>query len=128
MTNCFVVTPLNLSARLITLASTNTESEIYYVEVRGTAESDFSNYRSIDFNHGPKLDVFKAEELDRIFAAYEDSCYDEYTDVDFEHLVAKREALDSGKCNVDIQSKVNFANDLESVALATLPLTVGSQL
>ncbi|MCY3542140.1 MAG: DUF1524 domain-containing protein [Gammaproteobacteria bacterium] len=119
MIKSFTVALLIFSTFLITGDSTNANSEDYYFGVRIAAENDCSDYRSIDFNHVPKLDVFKAEELDGIFAAYEDSCYNEYTDVDIEHLVAKREAHDSGMCNADIQTKVNFANDLENVALAS---------
>ncbi|MXW07073.1 MAG: HNH endonuclease [Gammaproteobacteria bacterium] len=110
---------LAFSALLITGDSANSDSENYYFGVRIAAENDCSDYRSIDFNHVPKLDVFKAEELDGIYAAYEDSCYNEYSDVDIEHLVAKREAHDSGMCDADIQTRINFANDLENVALAS---------
>lgn len=104
---------------LITGDSINSESESYYFGVRIAAENDCTDYRSIDFNHVPKLDVFKAEEIGGIFAAYEDSCYNEYSDVDIEHLVAKREAHDSGMCEADVQTRINFANDLENIALAS---------
>ena len=119
MIKSITVALLMFSAFLITGDSTNADSENFYFGVRITAENDCSDYRSIDFNHVPKLDVFKAEELDGIFAAYEDSCYDEYTVVDIERLVAKREAHNSGMCDADIQTKINFANDLENVALAS---------
>ena len=119
MIKSLAVTLLVFGAFLSTGDSNNSDSEDYYFGVRIAAENDCSDYRSIDFNHVPKLDVFKAEEIGGIYAAYEDSCYDEYTDVDIEHLVAKREAHDSGMCDADIQTRINFANDLENVALAS---------
>ena len=102
-----------LSALLISGDSLNTDSEEWYFGVRIAAENDCSDYRPIDYNHLPKLDVFKSEELGGIFGAYEDQCFDAYTDVHIEHLVAKREAHDSGLCDADIQTVINFANDLE---------------
>ena len=110
---------LVLSAFLITGDSSNTDSQSTYFGVRIESENDCSDYRAIDYAHLSKLDVFKSEELGGIFAAYEDSCYNAYTDVDIEHLVAKREAHDSGLCDSDIQTKINFANDLENIALAS---------
>lgn len=119
MTKNITVVLLILSAFLITGVSLNSDSENWYFGVLIAPESDCSDYRSIDYSHVPKLDVFKAEEIGGIFGAYEDQCFDEYTDVDIEHLVAKREAHDSGLCDADIQTVINFANDLENVALAS---------
>ena len=110
---------LVLFAFLISGDSLNTDNTNWYFGVRITAENDCSDYRSIDYSHLPKLDVFAAEELGGIFGAYEDACFDAYTDVDIEHLVAKREAHDSGLCEADIQTRINFANDLENIALAS---------
>lgn len=110
---------LILSALLISGSSTNTNNQDWYFGVRIASENDCSDYRSIDYNHLPKLDVFKSEELGGIFGAYEDSCFDDYSDVDIEHLIAKREAHDSGMCEADIQTKINFANDLENIALSS---------
>ena len=115
----FAVVLLALSTFLITGDSLNTGSDDWYFGVRIAPEDDCSDYRAIDYNHLSKLDIFKSEELGGIFAAYEDSCYNAYTDVDIEHLVAKREAHDSGLCDADIQTKISFANDLENIALAS---------
>lgn len=119
MTKNLTIALLALFAFLITGDSMNTNSEDWYFGVQIAPENDCSDYRSIDYSHLPKLDVFAAEELGGIFGAYEDECFDEYTDVDIEHLVAKREAHDSGLCAADIQTRINFANDLENVALAS---------
>ena len=108
-----------LSAFLITEDSSHTGNQNYYFGVLIAPENDCSDYRSIDYNHLPKLDVFKSEEIGGIYGAYEDSCFDDYTDVDIEHLVAKREAHHSGLCQADIQTRIHFANDLENVALAS---------
>lgn len=119
MTKNLTIALLALFAFLITGDSMNTNSEDWYFGVQIAPENDCSDYRSIDYSHLPKLDVFAAEELGGIFGAYEDECFDEYTDVDIEHLVAKREAHDSGLCAADIQTRINFANNLENVALAS---------
>ena len=59
------------------------------------------------------------------FRAYEDECFDEYSDVDIKHLVAKREAHDSGLCGANIQTRINFANNLENIALASPAVNLG---
>lgn len=110
---------LVLGAFFITGDSSLTENQNYYFGVLVAPENDCSDYRSIDYNHLPKLDVFKAEEIGGIYGAYEDTCFDDYTDVDIEHMVAKREAHHSGLCDADIQTRIDFANDLENVALAS---------
>ena len=110
---------LAFGALLLSGDSLNTDGSNWYFGVQISAEDDCSDYRAIDYNHLPKLDVFAAEELGGIYGAYEDDCFDAYTDVDIEHLVAKREAHDSGLCDADIQTRINFANDLENIALAS---------
>ena len=87
--------------------------------MRVAAENDCSDYCYSDFNHLPKLDVFKAEEICGILVAYENSCYNEYSEVDIAHLAAKREAHASGMCEGDIQTKFNFAIDLENIVLVS---------
>lgn len=125
MTKNLTVALLALCAFLITGDSLNTNSEEWYFGVRIAPENHCSDYRAIDYTHLPQLDVFAAEELGGIFGAYEDECFDEYSDVDIEHLVAKREAHDSGLCAADIQTRINFANDLENIALASPAVNLG---
>ena len=125
MTGHLTIVLLVFSAFLISGDALNTSNSQYYFGVKIAPENECSDYRSIDYNHLPKLDVFKSEELGGIYAAYEDSCYDEYTDVHIEHLVAKREAHDSGMCEADIQTRINFANDLENIALASPTVNLG---
>ena len=59
------------------------------------------------------------------FAAYESSCYNEYSEVDIAHLAAKREAHASGMCEGDIQTKNNFANVVENIVLASPTVSHG---
>lgn len=125
MTKNLTVALLALFAFLITGDSMNTNSEDWYFGVQIAPENHCSDYRSIDYSHLPQLDVFAAEQLGGIFGAYEDECFDEYSDVDIEHLVAKREAHDSGLCAANIQTRINFANDLENIALASPAVNLG---
>ena len=80
-------------------------------------ENTCSEYNIADYPYGTTLDVIKARELGGIFSAYEDRCFDSYTEVDIDHLVARKEAHDSGLCAADAQTKLNFSNDLENIAL-----------
>lgn len=80
-------------------------------------ESTCSEYNIADYPYGTTLDEIKARELGGIFSAYEHHCFDSYSDVDIDHLVARKEAHDSGLCAADAQTKLNFSNDLENIAL-----------
>ena len=82
-------------------------------------ENTCTEYNTAEYPYGTTLDVIKSKELGGIFGAYENRCFDTYKDVDVEHLVAKKEAHDSGLCAADAQTKINFTNDLENVALAS---------
>ncbi len=82
-------------------------------------ESTCTPYDRDHYTYGPKLDVLKSYQLDGMWAAYEKICYDDYRDVQIEHLVAVKEAHDSGLCRADYQTKINFANDLDNIALAS---------
>ena len=82
-------------------------------------EDTCAEYNTAEYPYGTTLDVIKSNELGGIFGAYENRCFDTYKDVDVEHLVAKKEAHDSGLCAADAQTKINFTNDLENIALAS---------
>lgn len=82
-------------------------------------EDTCSTYVRDEYTYGPKLDVIKSKQLDGIYGAYENRCFDTYQDVDIEHLVAIKEAHDSGLCAADSETKIKFANDLENIVLAS---------
>ena len=82
-------------------------------------EDTCSTYTRDDYTYGPKLDVIKSKHMGGIYGAYENRCFDTYQDVDIEHLVAIKEAHDSGLCAADSETKIRFANDLENIVLAS---------
>lgn len=82
-------------------------------------EDTCSEYNTAEYPSGSTLDVIKSNVLGGIFGAYENRCFDAYEDVDVDHLIAKKEAHDSGLCAADAQTKINFTNDLENIALAS---------
>lgn len=82
-------------------------------------EDTCSTYTRDDYTYGPKLDVIKSQKLEGIYGAYENQCFETYQDVDIEHLVAIKEAHDSGLCAADSETKILFANDLENIVLAS---------
>lgn len=90
-----------------------------YKDVPVKAEEECSEYERDDYTYGSKLDVIQAHRLGGYYAIYEDVCYDDPQDVHIEHLVALKEAHDSGLCSADAQTKVRFANDLDNIVLAS---------
>lgn len=94
------------------------DQELYF-GLRVQSEDTCTEYNTADYPSGSTLDVIKAKEMGGIFGAYENHCFDSYKDVDVDHLVARKEAHDSGLCAADAQTKINFSNDLENIALAS---------
>ena len=90
-----------------------------YFGLRVEPENTCSEYFTSAYPYGSTLDEIKSKELGAIFGAYENQCFDAYEDVDVDHLVAKKEAHDSGLCAADGQTRINFTNDLENIALAS---------
>ena len=82
-------------------------------------EETCSAYTRDDYTYGPKLDVIKSKQLNGIYGVYEDLCFNSVKDVHIEHLVAIKEAHDSGMCKADAETKVRFANDLDNIVLAS---------
>ena len=88
-------------------------------------EETCSPYDRDDCGYSAYLDVIKAAELGGIHAVYEDLCYSTYRDVHIEHLVAIKEAHDSGLCKADPQTKIDFANDLDNIVMASPSVNIG---
>lgn len=95
------------------------DQELFF-GLRVEPEDTCTEYNVAEFPYGSTLDVIKAQELGGIFGAFENECFDTYEDVDVDHLVARKEAHDSGLCAADAQIKIDFSNDLENVALANV--------
>lgn len=87
--------------------------------LRVEPEDTRTEYNVAEYPSGSTLDLIKAQELGGIFGAFEDQCFDTYKDVDVDHLVARKEAHDSGLCAAEAQTKIDFSNDLENIALAS---------
>ncbi len=87
--------------------------------LRVEPEDTCTEYNVAEYPSGSTLDLIKAQELGGIFGAFEDQCFDTYKDVDVDHLVARKEAHDSGLCAAEAQTKIDFSNDLENIALAS---------
>lgn len=87
-------------------------------EIRIEEEEECTDYEGDHYSYGRYLDIIKALQQGGYYAAYENRCYDGPRDVTIEHIVARHEAHVSGLCSADYQTKVDFANDLDNIALA----------
>lgn len=90
-----------------------------YFGLRVEPEDTCAEYNISEYPYGTTLDQIKSKTLGGIFGAYENECFDLFTQVDIDHIVARKEAHDSGLCAADAQVKINFSNDLENIALAS---------
>ena len=75
---------------------------------------DRSRYASIS-----NADIHIADTYGGIFGPYEDACFDDYRDVHVEHIVAMKEAHDSGMCSAGYATRLNFSIDLVNLTIAS---------
>ncbi len=61
----------------------------------------------------------------KLYEAYTGVYHDHARDVQVDHIVAKREAHDSGACAWSMSERRAFAHDVENLALASLTLDLG---
>ena len=85
------------------------------------SEYDVEHYRHPD---GVE-DAVIAALGDKLYEAYTGVYYDHVRDIQVDHIVAKREAHDSGGCAWAPSARRAFARDIENLALATSRLDLG---
>ncbi len=89
-------------------------------------ESRCSEYEVGHYRHPAGLeDAVVATLGDRLYEAYTGVYYDHARDIQIDHIVAKREAHDSGACAWAPSARREFARDLENLALASPALDLG---
>ena len=85
-----------------------------------------SEYDVEQYRHPASLeDAVVAALGDKLYEAYTGVYYDHARDVQVDHIVAKREAHDSGACAWAPSARRAFARDLENLALASPRLDLG---
>ncbi|WP_420616080.1 Ig-like domain-containing protein [Candidatus Palauibacter sp.] len=85
-----------------------------------------SEYNVDQYRHPAGLeDAVVAALGDKLYEAYTGVYYDHARDVQVDHIVAKREAHDSGGCAWPPSARRAFARDLENLALASPTLDLG---
>ena len=85
-----------------------------------------SEYEPEQYRHPPGLeDAVFAALGDKLYEAYTGVYYDHVRDIQVDHIVAKREAHDSGGCAWAPSLRREFARDLENLALASPTLDLG---
>ena len=89
-------------------------------------ESRCSEYDVDQYRHPDSLEDAVAAALgDKLYEAYTGVYYDHPRDVQVDHIVAKREAHDSGACAWAPSARRAFARDIENLALASPTLDLG---
>ena len=85
-----------------------------------------SDYEPEQYRHPPGLeDAVFAALGDKLYEAYTGVYYDHVRDIQVDHIVAKREAHDSGGCAWAPSLRREFARDLDNLALASPTLDLG---
>lgn len=72
-----------------------------------------------DYQYSTSSDLVIAQQLGGFYSPYDDIWYDQAGDVDVEHIVARKEAHDSGMCLATSEERYEFAHDLLNLTLAT---------
>lgn len=84
-------------------------------------DDDCPPYRSLssDYTYSSNTDLVIEKALGGFYSPYDDIWYDEATDVDIDHMVARKEAHESGLCKATPEIRYEFANDLLNLTLST---------
>lgn len=84
-------------------------------------DDDCPSYRSVtkDYQYSSNTDLVIEQTLGGFYSPYDDIWYDEATDVDIDHIVARKEAHESGLCKETPEVRYEFANDLLNLTLST---------
>ena len=82
-------------------------------------EARCSVYESRDYRYSPSLEERIVSLLGDIFSPYTGRCFDDTSETDIEHIVARSEAHDSGLCAADTATRRRFAADLANLTLAS---------
>ena len=85
-----------------------------------------SDYEPEQYRHPAGLEDAVAAALgDKLYEAYTGVYYEHAREIQVDHIVAKREAHDSGGCGWRPSERREFARDLENIALASPALGLG---
>ncbi len=83
-------------------------------------ENRCSHYDADDYSYPQSVEPhIVARQGGRIYGPYTGTYFDSIRDTDIEHIVARSEAHDSGLCAADLQTRRNFARDLDNLTLAS---------
>lgn len=84
-------------------------------------DDDCPAYKSVtkDYQYSSNTDLVIEQTLGGFYSPYDDIWYDEATDVDIDHMVARKEAHESGLCKATAEVRYEFANDLLNLTLST---------
>ena len=84
-------------------------------------DEECPSYRSVskDYQYSSNTDLVIEQLLGGFYSPYDDIWYDEATDVDVEHMVARKEAHESGLCKATPEVRYAFANDMLNLTLCT---------
>ena len=87
-------------------------------ELRVAAEDRCEPYNSRQYRYSRSVeDAIIAE--DGLYGPYSGQWFDNKRQTDIEHIVARSEAHDSGLCAASIETKREFASDLDNLTLAS---------
>lgn len=92
------------------------------LEVRAEyTDEECPSYSSLrdDYQYSTNTDLVLQQLLGGYYSPYDQEWYDEASEVDVEHIVARKEAHDSGLCLAKVEDRYQFANDLLNLTLST---------
>ena len=83
-------------------------------------ENRCSHYDADDYSYPQSVEPhIVSRQGGRIYGPYTGTYFGSIRDTDIEHIVARSEAHDSGLCARDLQTRRNFARDLDNLTLAS---------
>ncbi len=87
--------------------------------LRVESENTCTNYDRDAYRYSQSLEPQIVDQQGGAFSPYDGTCFNDLRESDIEHIVALREAHNSGMCAQTSDEKLDFASDLLNLTLAT---------
>ena len=100
----------------------------YILSVRIAAEERCSRYSELDYTFPQSTESAIVTKLDgRIYSPYTGQFFQDTSETEIDHIVARSEAHDSGLCGASPETRKAFASDLDNLTLTSSRLSRNSK-
>ena len=89
------------------------------VGLRIASENECTPYDADQYRYPQSIELDIIEVQGGLYSPYDGQCFENRSETDIEHIVARSEAHDSGRCSASQETRSAFATDLLNLTLAS---------